>query len=194
MKYISKLIGDHRLSRLIRAGEQGIVLLGLMMRMNRWMKWEGRICLFQLSSLQEKLFKEMQQLPSVFKLRLSSNRNSHYVCYFLCDHWYSLIFIFHHICFYYVFMTCTWSYFPPPQKEYFVYHTGNRLWIMLLFLTFSLTAYEQNANKVTISLNTGDKVWNELWHFNWCPSLTWNKKGEGKIVMKKKGREMILMI
>jgi len=33
---------------------------------------------------------------------------------------------------------------------------------MLLFLTFSLTAYEQNANKVTISLNTGDKVWNEL--------------------------------
>lgn len=117
MKYISKLIGDHRLSRLIRAGEQGIVLLGLMMRMNRWMKWEGRICLFQLSSLQEKLFKEMQQLPSVFKLRLSSNRNSHYVCYFLCDHWYSLIFIFHHICFYYVFMTCTWSYFPPPPPK-----------------------------------------------------------------------------
>lgn len=74
----------------------------------------------------------------------------------------SLIFIFHHICFYYVFMTCTWSYLKKKKSTLSITRATGRELCYQLFLTFSLSAYEQNASKVTISLNTGDRVWNEL--------------------------------
>lgn len=165
-------MGVHRLSGLIRAGKQGSVLLGLMMWMDRWMKWEGRIWLLQLSSLQDKVFKELKQLSSVFKLKLSFKSDSHYIWIFLFWWKYSIYLSSQLalLCFNDLHIALF------PKRIFCLSHGQQTVSDAINYSFLSLWQLSGRMVAKLLSLKSGDGGLNDLWHFNWCPSLKWNKK------------------